>query len=149
MDPNFLEKTYVKKGWGYEYILVNNDLYCGKILHFDSACKFSMHFHVDKDETWYVNYGTFTFRWIDCKNADINERILTKGDVVNIPRTMPHQLQTVDGGEIFEVSTHHEDSDSYRVMKGDSQTKKATVADSCTNNYCKCTDCTCNGCDCK
>ena len=33
----------------------------------------------------------------------------------------PHQLEALTDGKIFEVSTHHEDSDSDRVMKGDSQ----------------------------
>ena len=33
----------------------------------------------------------------------------------------PHQLEAITDGRIFEVSTHHEDSDSYRVLPGDSQ----------------------------
>jgi hypothetical protein len=33
----------------------------------------------------------------------------------------PHQLESLTYGRIFEVSTHHEDSDSYRVLPGDSQ----------------------------
>ena len=37
--------------------------------------------------------------------------------------TQPHQLEALDEGRIFEVSTHHEDSDSYRVLPGDSQVK--------------------------
>ena len=38
----------VKKGWGYENIIVNNDEYCGKILHFYKDKKFSMHYHLLK-----------------------------------------------------------------------------------------------------
>ena len=30
-------------------------------------------------------------------------------------------IEAISNGRIFEVSTHHEDSDSYRVIKGDSQ----------------------------
>jgi hypothetical protein len=32
---------------------------------------------------------------------------------------MPHQLTALSDGEIFEISTQHFDSDSYRVWKGD------------------------------
>jgi hypothetical protein len=32
---------------------------------------------------------------------------------------MPHQLEAITDGEIFEISTQHFDSDSYRVQKGD------------------------------
>lgn len=113
----------IQKGWGHETIIVNNEKYCGKILHFDKKAKFSMHFHMDKDETWYVHKGEFTFRWIDTNNADINEKQLKEGDSVRIYPGLPHQLETENGGDIFEISTHHEDCDSYRVIKGDSQTK--------------------------
>ena len=51
----------------------------------------------------------------------MNESILRKGDVVRQRPGQPHQLIALTDGLIFEVSTHHEDSDSYRVMKGDSQ----------------------------
>ena len=33
----------------------------------------------------------------------------------------PHQIICEEEGDIFEVSTTHSDSDSYRVFKGDSQ----------------------------
>jgi mannose-6-phosphate isomerase-like protein (cupin superfamily) len=109
------------KGWGYEIIFVNNDKYCGKILHFNENAKFSMHFHILKEETWYVSSGKFLFKWIDTKNADIKEIILHIGDVVTNKIGEPHQIICLEEGEIFEVSTKHYDTDSYRVMKGDSQ----------------------------
>ena len=46
------------------------------------------------------------------------EKNLNKGDVVTIPRGMPHQLEALENGEIFEISTQHFDTDSYRVEKG-------------------------------
>ena len=121
IKPEVIEGCYVPKGWGNELIIENNEMYCGKILRFTSGCKFSMHYHMDKDETWYVQKGKFVYRWIDTENADMNESILRKGDVVRQRPGQPHQLMALTDGLIFEVSTHHEDSDSYRVMKGDSQ----------------------------
>ena len=121
IKPEVIEGCYVPKGWGNELIIENNEMYCGKLLKFKSDCKFSMHYHMDKDETWYVQKGEFLYRWIDTENADMNESILRKGDVVRQRPGQPHQLIALTDGLIFEVSTHHEDSDSYRVMKGDSQ----------------------------
>ena len=121
VKPEVVEGCYVPKGWGNELIIEYNEMYCGKLLKFKSDCKFSMHYHMDKDETWYVQKGEFLYRWIDTENADMNESILRKGDVVRQRPGQPHQLIALTDGLIFEVSTHHEDSDSYRVMKGDSQ----------------------------
>lgn len=109
----------IPKGWGHELIIHNCSEYCGKILVFKAQCRFSMHFHIQKQETWYVNKGSFVFDWIDTKTAVRESRTLSVGDVVTIPRGMPHQLLAVTDGEIFEVSTEHFDSDSYRIQKGD------------------------------
>lgn len=49
---------------------------------------------------------------------------LNPGDTVTNEIGEPHQIICIEEGDIFEVSTHHVDSDSYRVMKGDSQCKK-------------------------
>jgi len=124
-EPRVLTKksstTCVEKGWGYEMVIVNNDLYCGKILHFKKGAKFSMHFHMKKMETWYVTSGLFTFRWINTANADIIEETLKPGDTITNHVGEPHQIICLEEGDIFEVSTTHFDADSYRVGKGDSQ----------------------------
>lgn len=114
----------VEKKWGEEVIIHNGDGYCGKLLRFDSGCKFSMHFHVLKRETFYINEGIFILKYIDTTNADEHEVVVKKGDVVEIYKLLPHQLITETGGEIYEVSTEHFESDSYRVTKGDSQMSK-------------------------
>lgn len=111
----------IPKGWGEELILVNNELYCGKLLIFRKDCKFSMHYHMKKDETWYVQEGKFIYRWINTENADLIEETLFKGDVVRQRPGQPHQLIALMDGIIFEVSTTHYDSDSYRVFEGNSQ----------------------------
>lgn len=111
----------VEKGWGHEVIIVNNELYCGKILHFNKGGKFSMHFHLKKKETWYVSTGSFLFRWIKTQNADVIEETLSPGDTITNEIGEPHQIICLEEGDIFEVSTQHFDSDSYRVAKGDSQ----------------------------
>lgn len=111
----------IPKGWGEEVIICNHELYCGKILRFKKGAKFSMHYHMIKDETWYVNEGEFIYRWIDTETAETFENHLRVGDVVRQRPGQPHQLEALTHGEVFEVSTEHFDSDSYRVWKGDSQ----------------------------
>ncbi len=121
LKPQVTNGCCVPKGWGEEIIIENNEMYCGKVLIFNQGCKFSMHYHMIKDETWYVEYGEFLYRWIDTETADINEEKLVEGDVVRQRPGQPHQLEAISNGRIFEVSTHHKDSDSYRVLPGDSQ----------------------------
>jgi mannose-6-phosphate isomerase-like protein (cupin superfamily) len=65
IKPKVCEGCKVPKGWGEEIIIENNEMYCGKLLKFKKGCKFSMHYHLIKDETWYVNEGEFIYRWID------------------------------------------------------------------------------------
>ena len=108
----------VKKGWGEEIIFENNDLYCGKLLIFKKGYKFSMHYHLIKDETWYVNEGIFIYRWIDTTIGITIETKLVKGDTVRQFPGQPHQLEALTDGVIFEVSTQHFDTDSYRIWKG-------------------------------
>jgi mannose-6-phosphate isomerase-like protein (cupin superfamily) len=109
----------IPKGWGHELIIHNCPEYCGKILVFKKGCKFSMHYHILKQETWYVNKGSFLFTFIDTEKAITHSRIIKVGDVVTITRGLPHQLLALMDGEIFEISTEHFDSDSYRIAKGD------------------------------
>ena len=121
IKPEVTKGCSVPKGWGEEIIIENNEMYCGKILIFKQGCKFSMHYHMNKDETWWVEYGEFLYRWIDTETAEIHTKKLVEGDVVRQRPGQPHQLEAISNSRIFEVSTHHEDLDSYRVLTGDSQ----------------------------
>ena len=121
IKPKVCEGCKVPKGWGEELIIENNEMYCGKLLIFKKGCKFSMHYHLIKDETWYVDKGEFLYRWIDTGTAEIHEQKLKVGDVVRQRVGQPHQIMAITDGTIFEVSTQHFDDDSYRVFKGDSQ----------------------------
>lgn len=114
---------FVKKGWGYEIIWATNDKYCGKIMVFDRVgAKFSMHFHREKDESWFVNTGKFLLRYIDTQTATLHEKILNEGETWHNPPLMPHQLEAmVANSMIFEVSTADSVEDNYRIIPGDSQ----------------------------
>jgi len=111
----------VEKGWGHEYIFATNDKYCGKLLKFNTGSKFSMHFHDEKDETWFVMEGKFLVRYINTLNADLNEIILNPGDTWRNEPLEPHQIICLEEGTIIEVSTPDSVEDNYRVWPGDSQ----------------------------
>jgi quercetin dioxygenase-like cupin family protein len=115
------ELHIVEKGWGYEVIIHNSEKYCAKLLVFKKGGKGSMHYHLLKQETWYVNRGTFLYKWIDGATGDVHEKHLYTSDVITLHPGQAHQLEALEDSEIFETSTQHFDNDSYRIWKGDSQ----------------------------
>lgn len=111
----------VEKKWGYELWIHNDVDYCGKLLVFNnSGDKFSMHYHMIKDETWYIQKGSFQFDWIDIDEGIRKYTQLMEGDVVEIKKGFPHQLTALTpNATVFEVSTQHFDEDSYRIYKNE------------------------------
>lgn len=114
---------FVKKGWGHELIWATTDKYCGKMLSFDEGAKFSMHFHREKDESWYALSGEFLVHWINTLNADVITTKLVEGDTWHNEPLLPHQVECIKAGVIIEVSTPDSVEDNYRVRPGDSQLK--------------------------
>jgi len=123
---------FVKKNWGWEKWIVNKDLYCGKLLYFVKSKKSSFHFHKIKDEMFYVQSGRLQIYYHD----DVEEIteiikshsnysdycdsiILEPGDNFYLPPGRVHQVVALLDTELFEFSTKHEDSDSYRLIIGD------------------------------
>jgi len=102
----------VEKSWGHEKWLVNNDLYCGKILFVKKNHRCSIHYHKVKDETFYVLNGEIKLELF----GDIIT--LKEGDCYRLPPNSVHRFTAVKDASILEISTHHEDSDSYRLLTG-------------------------------
>ncbi len=119
INVNITTPNIVTKKWGYEMWIHNDDEYCGKLLVFNKeGDKFSMHYHIKKKETWFVQSGTFLFKWIDVENGQINSQELSVGESVLIERGLPHQLIALeDNSIVFEVSTQHFEEDSYRIYR--------------------------------
>ena len=118
-DVKIQHPKRVEKTWGYELWIHNDTDYCGKLLVFTkSGNKFSMHYHMIKDETWYVQKGAFQFDWIDTENGERCYTQIQEGDVIEIKKGLPHQLTALtEEATIFEVSTQHFDEDSYRIYR--------------------------------
>lgn len=108
------------KGWGRELWIVNTNGYCGKILEFEKNKRCSFHYHLLKDETFYLQEGCIELvtSWEnDIENAD--RIILNPGDKYHIPQGLRHQMIAHKSSKLFEFSTTHYESDSYRINKGD------------------------------
>ena len=125
--------SFIPKGWGYEQVIVNNDMYAGKLLHFVAGKRCSIHYHKIKNETFFLRNGHIEIYFYD--DAEELERILKKGKhspheimekfelhpghVFDVPVGRVHQMVAVQDSDLFEFSTTHFDSDSYRIIKGD------------------------------
>jgi quercetin dioxygenase-like cupin family protein len=112
--------NFVPKGWGWEKWIVNSEEYCGKLLFFNAGKKCSWHYHVLKDEVFYLQSGKM--RVIFSEEDDINkaqEIILEAGQNFHVYRGLRHRMIAIEDSELFEFSTQHFDSDSHRIEKGD------------------------------
>ena len=109
---------FVKKTWGSEEWIVNSPKYCGKLLRIDKDKYTSWHYHKIKDEVMYVHTGKVKIK--HGYNEDINhftnkEVILFSGESFHIPTGLIHKIIALEETELFEFSTEHFDSDSYRI----------------------------------
>jgi quercetin dioxygenase-like cupin family protein len=113
----------IPKGWGKEVIIVFTELYCAKYLCYDRAGnKSSMHFHKNKDETFYVEKGSFKITLMDTDNAREHSHVINQGETWRMKPFTLHQVEALeDGSVILEVSTYDCPEDNYRVRPGDSQ----------------------------
>lgn len=133
---------YVPKGWGWELIVVNNEKYCGKILHVAKGRKCSIHYHNEKDETFYVFSGQILLKymtryealkadawptffnsnpsWLESSfNLEAHKLVLKPGDSFHVPPGLIHQFVGEADSCVAEFSTQHKDEDSIRIVKGD------------------------------
>ena len=93
----------VDKRWGYELWLANNKEYgyCGKILHINEGCRSSMHFHLDKHETFYVLQGKLQIDLIDTISGNKFVREICEGESFEVPQGQPHQLTWTDRHQLI------------------------------------------------
>ena len=111
---------FVPKGWGFEKWIVNCEEYCGKLLYFVKGKRCSWHYHVLKDEVFYIQSGKVLLKYADSDDINSAKEVeLGTGDKFHIYRGLRHQMIALEDTELFEFSTQHFDTDSYRVIKGD------------------------------
>lgn len=110
----------VSKGWGEERWLVNIPSYCAKILFMNAGKKMSWHYHKEKEETFIVLEGfcEVVYGW-DENISNSKSRKLASGDRFHVPVGLVHQVIAIESSKILEISTFHQESDSYRIIRGD------------------------------
>jgi mannose-6-phosphate isomerase-like protein (cupin superfamily) len=114
------DQILVNKGWGYEKWITNNSNYCGKLLFFYAGKKCSWHYHKLKDEVFYIQSGKVQVLYSEQDNRlEAKSIILNPGESFHVSVGIRHQIQALENTELFEFSTTHFESDSYRVEKGD------------------------------
>lgn len=122
LNKKTLEKTYMhQRGWGVEHWIENLPEYCGKLLVLENGKRCSLHFHMKKRETMYLQAGAVDILFVDPDTGKEYMIELLPGDSIMIPPGQVHQIINRQNGHslLFEFSTMHEESDSYRVKKGD------------------------------
>ena len=99
----------IPKLWGYEQWIENNEKYCCKILALNKGYQCSLHYHKNKDETFLVTAGHV--------RLELGDEVmhLRPGSFVRVLPNTPHRFAGIEDSLITEISTHHEDSDSYRI----------------------------------
>jgi mannose-6-phosphate isomerase-like protein (cupin superfamily) len=93
---------------------VNTEKYCGKKLVIVEGSSTSLHYHKIKDETMFVDHGKLRIEW----GNDKDPTLLCPGECIRIEPGTAHRLIAESGYgplSLIEFSTHHEDSDSYRI----------------------------------
>jgi histidinol phosphatase-like enzyme/quercetin dioxygenase-like cupin family protein len=102
--------TQVDKVWGKEYWIVNDEQYCSKILELQPDHISSLHYHIEKCETFTVLAGVVRIT----HQGEVRSYI--KGESVTILPEDNHRFEAVESpAVILETSTHHEDADTVRI----------------------------------
>jgi mannose-6-phosphate isomerase-like protein (cupin superfamily) len=110
------------RGWGKELVFTSNDLYCAKVLIFKENSRTSMHFHKERDKTFFVSAGQFEVLYIDTDTGDVVKTSIKDGDVIRMSPMTPHQIISLSAGSLLEVGNALKETDIFRMSPGDSQT---------------------------
>ena len=112
----FAKQTIIKM-WGREYVIVNNDTYCCKILKILPGFRSSVHAHFVKDETFVGISGSVNLKFYK-DNGDWETTVsIHSGSRIRIPPGQFHSFEAQTLSWVLEVSTTHEDSDVTRLAE--------------------------------
>lgn len=111
------DRTQVAKLWGLEEWLVNNELYCAKLLWITPGFQCSLHYHPKKCETFTALEGIIRVEYYE---GNTHYEIILTGnsrDTITLPPRTPHRFWSVggEGGLLLEVSTTHDEGDVVRI----------------------------------
>jgi mannose-6-phosphate isomerase-like protein (cupin superfamily) len=117
-----------RTGWGNELEIHNGDGYCGRLLTVEQGKKSSFHYHLKKNETFYVLNGVLEIEL----SFDLNSKttVLHEGECIDIPRYVLHRFKATKDSTVLEISTYDDgEDDIVRCEPGDNQQLKVWKAD--------------------
>lgn len=107
----------IEKLWGTEYVILNNEKYCCKILKVVPGYVCSIHAHKLKDETFTGLMGTLRLNIHDKKGALVSTEAIHPGRNFRVKPGQYHSFEAVNLCWIMETSTTHSDDDVTRLKE--------------------------------
>lgn len=114
---NIHKPIRIEKSWGYEDVIHNDEKYCSKILFFKHGNSGSLHFHLKKTESWFLQKGEITVTTINQETLKRDVFVMRPGDALTILPGQMHRVYAMEDSTIFESSTQHDDNDTIRIER--------------------------------
>jgi mannose-6-phosphate isomerase len=105
LDTWSFDPRRVEKPWGWELIWAHTEAYVGKILFVREGHSLSLQYHVQKDESWYVESGRARVELGNTGDAVLDEAVISPGDAFRFRPGTVHRVRALEDTTILEVST--------------------------------------------
>ncbi|HEY5059503.1 MAG TPA: phosphomannose isomerase type II C-terminal cupin domain [Gaiellaceae bacterium] len=99
------EPRKVEKPWGWELIWAQAEEYVGKILFVRAGQSLSLQYHVQKDESWYVESGRAELELGEVGAETLEKQTIGPGDCFRFRPGTVHRVTALEDTTIVEVST--------------------------------------------
>lgn len=107
----------IQTDFGYEIEWAKFDNYGAKIIVFNKKDKTPFWYNVKTKKTWFVNSGSFIFRWIDTSNGQIFQQEAKEGFVFTAKPFVPCAIECVGPGSLSEVNNGLHENDKHIVVQ--------------------------------
>jgi hypothetical protein len=108
----------IQTDFGYEIEWAKFDNYGAKIIVFSKKDKTPFWYNVKTEKTWFVNSGSFIFRWIDTSDGQIYQNNSQEGSVFTAKPLVPCSIEcTSANGGLSETNNGHYENDKFIVIK--------------------------------
>ena len=94
----------VDKPWGHELIWAHTDRYVGKILQINKGHALSLQYHLQKDETIFLQSGRMLFEYYQ-EGERPTVRELGPGESFRIAPGLRHRMTAIEDCTVLEAST--------------------------------------------
>lgn len=102
--------------WGTAKILYLDTTVAVKELTFALLGKTSLHYHLRRRETLYVQSGSFMIRIFNSEKEIFEEIPLKPGMTYSLSRGSIHEVKCVESGVIIETTLTYEEDDVLRIF---------------------------------